>query len=57
MITERRLVILAVEPGQDPEIDWEGEWAYWELYAVLDRAASILEEREAEEANNGEEPE
>lgn len=40
----RRLIILAVEPGLDVEVDWEGEWDFWELLAVLNRAADIIED-------------
>lgn len=44
----RRLIIIALEPGQKPEIDWEGEFEYWELLAALEKAHAMLEEQEYE---------
>lgn len=47
----RRLIILAIEEGEDPEIDWEGDFAYYELLSALERAHSILENRQFEDDN------
>lgn len=42
----RRLIFIAVQEGQEPEADWEGEFSYWELYAILDKVREMLEEEE-----------
>jgi len=44
----RRLVILALEEGAEPEVDWEGDFAYWEILAALERATQLVEEMQFE---------
>ena len=55
----RRLIIIVVEDGKDPEVDWEGPFAYYELIAAMNRAQDMLEEsrfqQEAEESDKDEE--
>ena len=42
----RRLIILAWEEGADLELDWEGEFAFWEIRKALERAIEKIEEEE-----------
>ena len=44
--THRRLIVLVVEPAHDIGIDYEGEFALWEVRSVLEAALDkvILEQ-------------
>lgn len=42
----RRLIILAWEEGEDLELDWEGEFSFWEIRKALERAIEQIEKEE-----------
>lgn len=48
----RRLIIVVVSPGEDPEIETDPteSFATWEMVAALNRAVEILEQEEFEES-------
>lgn len=53
LVPSRRLIILAVEQGEDIEMDYDGKFALWEVRAALEQAMDwvneqMLEEYEAE---------
>lgn len=48
--SDRRLIIIAAEPGTTLEIDYEGDWAPWEAAAALEEAARMVREGQEEEA-------
>lgn len=47
-VGNRRLIIIVVQPGTDPEIDYEpaDSFSLWEVRAVFNRCLEILEEEE-----------
>lgn len=53
----RRLIIVVVEPGEDPVIDYEpeGSFATWEVVAALHRAVEIIEQEDMLEQIKGDE--
>lgn len=60
----RRLIIVIVEPGEEPgiETDPEESFAAWEIIAALKRASEIVEEEDflnsiARDTDDGEETE
>jgi len=58
----RRLIVLVVEPAHEVGIDYEGEFALWEVRAVLDEAldkvmSAKVEQDAVERSEEGDEPE
>ena len=47
--SSRRLIILIIEPGLDPAIDYEGVFAFWEVKAALEKAGEMIDEDEFDE--------
>lgn len=43
---KRRLIVIAVEAGENLEVDWDGDFAYWELVGALRGAKKIVEAQE-----------
>lgn len=48
----RRLIVLVVEPAHDIGIDYEGEFALWEVRSVLEAALDKVITDEANETND-----
>lgn len=46
---QRRLIIVAVEEGEEPSIDYDGDFAYWEVQGALSRALELLERMQWED--------
>lgn len=47
-----RLIVVKVQPGQDVQVDWDGDFAYWELIAALKRAIDKMEDQRIEDEIN-----
>lgn len=54
---ERRLIVIVVQPGEDPEIESDPPRAFatYEIVAALNRAVEILEEEDIMDRINGDE--
>ncbi len=46
---DRRLIIVVVEHGMEPGIEYEGTFAPWEAIAALNEAAWLISQTEEEE--------
>ncbi len=42
----RRMIIVVAEVGQDVEVEYEGEFAVYEVLAILRRAMEMVEEED-----------
>lgn len=46
----RRLIIVVVQHGMEPGVEFEGDFAPWEAIAALNEASWLLSQQEEEDA-------